>query len=318
MKVAIKIAVLIVALCVVAYIGIPQILLAHRLDNSANMAGGYDVQPGGKSVTTAQALTNSDPYLDRQWAAERFSSIPLGDDNAKVIVAVLDTGIDQSHEDLAAKVIKSINMTDCQDIRDTNGHGTHVAGIIAAGINNEIGISGVAPNALLMNVKVADDSGMVWPSTICKGIVWAVDNGAQVINMSLIFPTGSSELEGAIQYAWGKGVVVIAGAGNDLQAVPVYPACYTDVLAVAAVDSDNELWQRSNYGSWIDIFAPGVNIYSTLPDDMYGYMSGTSMSAAFTSGMAARALNMVTDTNENGRMNDEVTEYLRTLLGTAG
>ena len=256
----------------------------------------------------------NDPYFDKQWALKKTQLLQITADDPEVLIAILDTGIDQQHEDLAGKVVANVNFSDSPTASDLNGHGTHVAGIIAATTDNGIGGASVVPGCRLLNVKVADDNGRVWASSIAKGIVWAVDNEAKVINISLVVPNSSPALEQAIDYAWSKGIVLIAGAGNNIKSVPVYPAAYPKVIAVAAIDSEGELWSKSNYGDWVDAYAPGVEIYSTLPGNNYGYQSGTSMATAYVSAAAASALTTVTDTNSDGLVNDEVAALLTTLF----
>ena len=234
------------------------------------------------------------------------------------MVAILDTGIDQDHEDLEGKVVAEVNLTDSPASGDVYGHGTHVAGIIAGSSNNGTGIVGVAPECQLINIKVADDKGRCNASRIASGIIWAVDNGANVINVSIELGEPSPELEEAVNYAWGQGAVVIAAAGNDGVQSPVYPAAYENCIAVAALREDSTLAPLSNYGDWVAVAAPGFNIYSTLPDDSYGYKSGTSFATAYISGLAALLFNEVTDTNGNGRLNDEVRAALEQSCQIAG
>lgn len=233
----------------------------------------------------------------------------------QVIVAIVDTGIDERHEALEGKVIDGVNLSDSRTRSDVLGHGTHVAGIIAAATDNEIGIAGAAPDARLLNVKAGDDSGMVWPSAVAEAIVWAVDNGASIISMSLVLPATSPALEEAVDYAWSRGVVLVAAAGNNGSSIPVYPACHARVIGVAATDIDGSLWVRSNYGDWVEVCAPGVEIYSTLPGNGYGYWSGTSMATAHVAAIAALAFTTVTDANGDGFLNDEVTARLKAAFG---
>ena len=256
-----------------------------------------------------EASIPNDPYLERQWALSQIQIRELWQTTSggsEILVAVLDTGIDQNHEDLDGKVVVEANFTDSPTPGDIYGHGTHIAGIIAAYSNNGVGIAGVAPESRLMNVKVADDTGGCQASTVARGIIWAVDNGASVINVSIEFSEPSPELEDAVNYAWSRGVVIIAAAGNGGSESPVYPACYENCIAVAAIRQDDTLAPLSNYGDWIDVAAPGFNIYSTLPDNGYGYKSGTSFASAYVSGLAALLFSMVTDTNGDGKLNDEV------------
>ncbi len=234
---------------------------------------------------------------------------------AEIKIAILDTGIDQSHEDLASKVITSTNFTDSSTANDFYGHGTHVAGIAAAEANNSVGVAGVGYKSSLLNVKVLNDQGSGYYSWIAGGIVWATDNGAKVINMSLGGSRKSRTLEDAVNYAWGKGVVLIAAAGNSDNPSPTYPAKYENCIAVAATDSSDQKASFSSYGSWVDVAAPGVDIYSTFPTHEYAigkslyydYGSGTSMSTPFVSGLAA----LVWDT-QYGTSNDAVRARIET------
>jgi thermitase len=271
-------------------------------------------EEGGQTSSAATPITN-DSYVDKQWALQRIQNLAVGSGSTDgVLVAVLDTGIDEQHEDLAGKVVGSVNFTDSQTASDRLGHGTHVAGIIAATANNGIGIVGAAPNARLLNVKIADDKGMVWASTVAKGIIWAVDNGAKIINMSLAIPAATPALEEAVNYAWSKGVVIIAAAGNTGSSVPTYPASCPNVIAVAATDINGSLWERSNHGDWVSAYAPGAEIYSALPGNSYGYKSGTSMATAYVTAVAALTLSIVTDADGDGLVNDEVTAVLKAVF----
>jgi thermitase len=241
----------------------------------------------------------------------------------KIVVAVLDTGVDQNHEELEGQVIAETNFSKSFMLSDINGHGTHVAGIIAAK-DNGLGITGVAPGCSLLNVKVADDTGMCQALALAKGIIWAADNGANVINISIEIGKPSAELERAVNYAWNQGSLVIAAAGNSGRDLPVYPAYYENCLAIAAAGPDNNLAALSNFGDWVDAVAPGLDIYSSLPDDNYGFKSGTSFACAYVSGIGALLFDVVSDTNHNDRLNDEVRAIIESgcqeidLAGIAG
>jgi len=251
----------------------------------------------------------NDPYIDRQWALNQIRMPELWQittGSPEILVAVLDTGIDQSHVDLEGKVVAEINLTGSPTPSDIHGHGTHVAGIIAASSNNGIGIAGVAPQCRLMNVKVADDRGKCQATALAEGIIWAVDNGAKVINISIEIKESSPDLEAAINYAWNHGALVVAAAGNSGSHEPVYPAYYQNCIAVTAVKEENSLSPLSNNGNWVDLAAPGYKIYSTQPGDSYGFETGTSFASAHVSGIAALLFSLVTDTNNNGFLNDEV------------
>jgi len=277
---------------------------------TSSSADAAEQEPEGNAAALSfEPFVPNDPYLNEQWA---LSHIQIGElwratnSGAGIVVAVLDTGIDRGHEDLNGKVVAEANFTSSPIAGDVYGHGTHIAGIIAAYSDNGVGIVGVAPQSQLMNVKVADDEGSCQASAVAKGIIWAVNNGAKVINVSIELREPSSELEEAVNYAWSQGAVIMAAAGNEGNQSPVYPAYYEHCIAVAATEQDDTLALLSNYGDWVDIAAPGFDIYSTLPGDEYGYKTGTSFATAYVSGLAAILFGELTDTNGDGNLNDEV------------
>jgi thermitase len=296
-----------------------SISICNRTDCTNNTTNNNTVYSSGisafSSAITLEPLNPNDPYSDQQWALNRIQALELrqiATKNDSIIVAILDTGIDKYHEDLIGTVITEINFTETNTPHDVNGHGTHVAGIIAAISDNGKGIVGIAPGVRLMNVKVADDKGLCNALDIARGIIWAVDNGAKVINISLEVAESSEVLEDAVEYAWKHGVLVVTAAGNDGNDVPVYPAGYDNTLAVAALTMEDYLAPLSNYGDWVDVSAPGLNIFSTLPANKYGYKTGTSFAAAYVSGVAAMLFNIASDTNGNGQVNDEVRAAIET------
>jgi len=260
-------------------------------------------------IAPFEPFVPNDPYMDKQWA---LNHIQIGElwrtttGGSEILVAVLDTGIDKNHEDLYGKVVAEANFTSSPVAGDLYGHGTHIAGIIAAYSDNGLGVAGVAPQSQLLNVKVAGDDGQCEASALARGIIWAVDNGAVVINVSIEIRGNSPELERAVNYAWNNGAIVIAAAGNGGTQTPVYPAYYEHVLSVAGTDQDDGLALLSNYGEWVDVAAPGFEIYSTLPGNEYGYKTGTSFATAYVSGLAAILFDTLTDGNGNGYLNDEV------------
>ena len=243
----------------------------------------------------------------------------LSQGNSNVIVAVIDTGIDPDHEDLAGRVVDEVNLNDSPFIDDLNGHGTHIAGIIAGDADNGIGITGVAPGCLLLNVKATDDSGRCDAKAIANGIVWAVDKGASIVNISLRLDEPSSELEEAVAYAWSKGALIVAAAGNDGGSTPQYPAYYPECIAVTATKEDGSRAPLASYGDWVDIAALGYQVYSTLPDNEYGYKTGTSQATAHVTGLAALLYSMAIDSDGNGWVNDEVRAAIeKSCLQAAG
>jgi thermitase len=251
--------------------------------------------------------------LKSQWPLERIHALlPTWKINrdSPVLVAVLDTGIDENHEDLSGRVVAEIDLSESPAVTDIFGHGTPIAGIIAADADNGLGIRGVASESLLVNVKVVDDNGRCQLSKLAAGIIWAVDFGARVINISIEMKESTPELQQAVDYAWEKGALVIAAAGNDGNSVPVYPAACDNALAVTAIQKNGGLVPLANYGDWVDLAAPGMDIYSTLPDNKYGYKAGTSFATAYVSGLAAVLFSLATDTNGDGKLNDEVCQAI--------
>ncbi|GAB2649846.1 S8 family serine peptidase [Kribbella swartbergensis] len=215
-------------------------------------------------------------------------------------VAVLDTGVDAGHPDLAGHLLPGYNtFNTALPPNDGDGHGTAVTGIIAAGTGNSIGIAGVAWNAKVRPVKVLDDGGNGSDANVINGINWAVKNGARVINMSLGGEGDNPVLHTAIKNAVAKGVVLVAAAGNSGVSAPNYPAAYPEVLSVGATNWYGALTEFSTYGDTVDIAAPGFNITSTAPraqtpagyDPYYIGLSGTSFSSPIVAGVAALVRN---------------------------
>jgi thermitase len=252
----------------------------------------------GYSPSPQATYSLDDNYLAERWGVSKIEApqawqITRGDQS--IIVAVLDTGINKDNQDLADRVVAEVNFTNSPTSDDLYGHGTHMAGTIVA----------IAPECRLMNVKVADDSGKCQPSVVARGIIWAVDHGAKVINISLSM-VASPNLDEAVNYAWNQGAILVAAAGNKGTSEPSYPAYYDNCLAVAGTNGNNSLALLSSYGDWVDVAAPGFNIYSELPHNQYGYKTGTSPAAAHVSGVAALVFSVAEDTNGDGAVNDEV------------
>jgi thermitase len=220
----------------------------------------------------------------------------LSTGSSSVTIAIVDTGIDLGHLDLAGKLVAGYDFVNNDaDPQDDNGHGTHVAGIAAASSNNAIGVAGVSWGARIMPVKVLNASGGGTYADTATGVIWAVDHGAQVINLSLGGSGPSSVLADAINYAHSKGAVVVAAAGNGGNNFVLYPARYPNVIAVASTNNSNN-WAGSNYGPEVDLSAPGISIYSTIVGG-YGYKSGSSMATGFVSGLAAALMGVSGNTS---------------------
>ncbi|WP_413380239.1 S8 family peptidase [Alkalihalobacillus sp. 1P02AB] len=236
-----------------------------------------------------QTKPNDEFFEPYQW---NLSQIKISDGwdlsgGEDVTIAVLDTGVDPDHLDLKDKISHGYNAFDeSGDFSDAHGHGTHVAGVAAAMTNNITGIAGVSWKSNILPVKVLNDDGEGSSYEVANGIYWAVENGAQVINMSLGDYYHSDALHDAVKYAYDNDVVIIAASGNDNVSDPMYPAYYPEVLTVAAVDQDQKRAFFSNYGEHVDISAPGEHIPSLFPDNNYTVMSGTSMAAPHVAGLA--------------------------------
>lgn len=266
----------------------------------ATVVAVFSVGFGAASVGAATA----DPLLDQQWGlnavgAPQVWNVSTG---AGVTVAIIDSG-SGPHPDLDANldpgrsIINGVESLGASDV-DVEGHGTHVAGIVAAINGNGIGVSGVAPNARILPVRVLGSSGGV-ASDVAIAVRLAVDSGVKVINLSLGGNTESISLREAIQYAVGKDVLVVAAAGNDGEnQPPAWPAADDNTLAVTAIDQNNSVASFSRRGDYIDLSAPGMSIMSTKTGKFtcpprivvtvgYGCLQGTSMAAAFVSGAAA-------------------------------
>jgi thermitase len=208
--------------------------------------------------------------------------------SAAVTIAILDTGVDLDHPDLISKIVPGYDFINNDSLADDDhfqSHGTHVAGIAAASSNNGVGVAGVSWGARIMPVKVLGPLGSGPLSRVADGIIWAANQGAQVINLSLGSDIDSLALRDAVNYAYGRGCVLVAAAGNNNGTV-LYPAIYPNVIAVGSVDGNNTRVSNSNTGEALDLVAPGLLIYSTIRNG-YGYNSGTSMAAPYVSGLAA-------------------------------
>jgi thermitase len=247
-----------------------------------------------------------------RWGIERIavsSAWDAVDGFGPVLVAVLDTGI-ASDAPFADRIVGNIDFSGEGNVEDAHGHGTHMAGTIAA----------IAPNASFLNVKVADKRGRCDTAAVAKAIRWATDNGAQVINVSLeVAP--SADLDNAVRYAWEHGAIVVAAAGNSGSSAPAYPAAYPEAMAVAGTNQADGLAVLSNHGDWVDIAAPGFKIYAERPGAEFGYETGTSPAAAHVSGVAALLFGIATDTSGDGLLNSEVRDTIESSaqpLTTAG
>ena len=269
-------------------------------------------------------VTPNDPNFASQWGLAKINCPAAWDrvtGSPNIVVAVIDTGVDLDHPELAPLLVQGTDMVNLgtnptapngfhfegdfngvdNDPQDEVGHGTHVAGTIACLSNNAVGVAGVTWSCRIMPVRVlarivnnansSDVRGTGSSTDIAAGIRWAVDHGARVINMSLGGSTDTQVERDAVAYAIAHNVVVVAALGNGGIGAPTsFPAAYPDVIAVAAIDSSDHRASFSQVGSHIDISGPGVNVLSTVWDNSYTTMSGTSMATPHVAGVAALVL----------------------------
>jgi subtilisin family serine protease len=298
-----------------------SLALAPVMGASAATVGapdGVQAKPYRSSAKAraAQAAA-TDPRAVEQWALQ--GDAPMGIDSAwrqttgaDVTVAIVDSGIDLTHPDLAPNLwtnpgeipgngvdddgngyVDDVHGFDFVDgdgtPQDANGHGTHVAGIVGARGGNGLGGAGVAWRARLMAVRVLDAQARGTTNAVALGIRYAVDNGARIVNLSLAGPSSTPDLEDAVRYAQARGVLIVVAAGNDgadLAAAPTYPAAYGEdnVLGIAATTRDGSLSGVSDYGPGADVAAPGEEILSTALGGGYEWRTGTSMAAPEVAG----------------------------------
>lgn len=280
---------------------------AQFTPNDTNFANQWGLSNAGQAIEgyvgkPISGKAGADIHVKEAWDVTKGNGVK---------VAVLDTGIDINHPDFSGKIADQ-KIFATASIDDKFSHGTHTAGIVAANTNNGQGVAGTCPDCKLMIGKVLDDTGSGAYSGIADGITWAADNGAKVISMSLAGQSSAKVLEDAVSYAWGKGAVLVAAAGNcgdnnysangcSMVNPKEYPAALPNVVSVGATDSNDQHWSLSNNGTWVNVAAPGFHIFSTFPTHSvsgqtyfdnngkpplnYGFDSGTSMAAPMVSGV---------------------------------
>jgi thermitase len=289
---------------------------------AADLAEAPDVEWAEPNYIFRPDLVPNDTYYASKQASyltrmQMPSAWDLTTGSPDVVIAILDTGIQITHPDLAGGIWANPEELDGEegvdddhngfvddvhgwdfadndnDLADDYGHGTHVAGIAAARINNGTGIAGMAGGCTIMPVDVFN-YGIGTYESLIRGIVYATDNGARVINMSLGATSYSRGEQSAVDYAWSHGVVVVASAGNNGGDAIHYPAAHEHAIAVSGTTATDG-WAGYIYGDFVDVAAPGSSVYSTFPTDSYRSWGGTSMAAPHVSGLAALVLSMNPD-----------------------
>jgi subtilisin family serine protease len=220
-----------------------------------------------------------------------------------VLIAIIDSGVDLDHPDLKGRIDSSWNfLQDNSEVNDELGHGTHLAGIIASN----------CPNAQIMALKFTDEKiGAL--KELVKAIRFAVDNGAEIINLSLGLRQEMQSIKEALDYANSKGVIVVAAAGNYRSSEKYYPAAYEKVIGVAALKKNGEKFYLSNFGEWVDFSISAQDIYSAMPDSQHGYQTGTSQAAALMTAKIANRLKFLKTQNSDSELFQAVYDYLKSI-----
>ncbi len=237
--------------------------------------------------------TPNDPFVREQWALTNIQAFEAWDitTGAEIVVAVIDTGVSSSHPDLTGKVLPGYDaITGSDRSEDVNGHGTAVSGLIAANTNNGKGIAGLCWGCRILPIKALSSQGVGDDASIARGIRHATDAGARIINLSLGGTQDTRVLREAVEYAYDRGVLVVAASGNERQQGNAvnYPAAYPQVLAVSGTSNADTITGFSNTGSHIDIAAPSVGLWTTLVGEReYGPPNGTSFASPYVAGAAA-------------------------------
>jgi thermitase len=288
--------------------------------------------PGPPSAPALRVASYNDPLVGQAWAVRKLelaAAHVVTMSSPRLLVAVLDSGVDWDHPDLAtaegvSRVVRGRDtLGNTDQPRDGSGHGTHAAGIVGATANNGRGIVGVAPRCRILAEKVVSDHGYGDVASVAAGIVHAADQGAQVISMSLGSPTPNPVVRDAVLYAQGKDALLVAAMGNSGHEDILYPAAFPGVVAVGATREDDTRARFSSFGAWISVAAPGDNIVSTVPTFAsehpvrdYGWMSGTSMATPHVAGLAALLRDLHPEWPAS-RVKQRIEETARPLGGSA-
>lgn len=303
----------------------PGVSLDSAISHLLNQPGVVYAEPN--FVLQICAVPNDPAFTSLQYAPRITQANKAWDvwkPRGKVVIAVVDTGVQSTHPELKAvmqrdvggKVIGWNTLTNTSNAEDDGGHGTHCAGVALAHINDGVGSAGITgwnpaiagsdTFVKLMPIKALNSSGKGTAASIAAGIAWAANHGARVISISAATTSPSTTLQSAVAYAWSKGCVIVAAAGNGAISDLTYPAAYPNVLSVAATDETDTLLFFSQYGSWVKCAAPGSNVYSTFYHSSYTGMSGTSTAAPHVAAEAAALLSQNT-TLSNAQVNTLIT-----------
>lgn len=282
-------------------VSVPNLSQAAAIEYFESLPGVTYAEPNYEYHATAVPndpcyTTGCTMSLTKQWNIDKVGLTSGWDTTTgrkSVTIGIIDSGVDDSHPDLTGHVTVGPNFSSDAANVDNYGHGTHVAGIAAASTNNGIGVAGVDWSTEILSVKVLNSSGVGTATAIAKGVKYAVDNGARIINMSLGASADSQTLKSIVEYAEVRGALVVAAADNQATNAFSYPGAYDGVVAVGASNPGDALASFSNYGDWVDLLAPGTGIVSTWPvalsgsAEPYAEEDGTSMATPLVSGIAA-------------------------------
>ncbi len=265
---------------------------SHQAVSEFREEHGDDIEYAELDAQLAPLYTPNDSGYASQWALPKISA-PTGWDitrgSSSVKIAVLDTGVNVNHPDLKNKLAAGWNAVDNNtDLTDLHGHGTMMMGVAGAQTGNSAGMAGVGIEPKIMMVRISNNAyGWAYTSDMAKAVIYAADHGAKVISISFGGSFPSATMQNAIDYAYNKGSLITAAAGNSGSNSYMYPAAYNHVIAVGATTSSDQKASFSNWGSWVDVTAPGASIYTTTKDGGYAYVSGTSPATPHVAGLAA-------------------------------
>ena len=260
-------------------------------------------------ITTNQNMYNNNQRIP--WGQKRMG-LDTEIRDIKIKVAVLDSGIQQEHEDLKGKIVKSYNALEpTTPVEDEYGHGTNIAGIITAN-DNETGIVGISQNVEIYDIKVLDKNGVGKLENVVDGLKWASNQDVDIINISFGFIKNYPELKDQINALLERNIVVVASAGNNVGLQSDYPARYKQVISVGSMVQDGSKDALSSRGK-VDVYAPGKDIYTTGNDGEYKWTRGSSLSTAYVSGQLAKAISSgeIKDKKHNPFLVKDCFDYLR-------